>query len=258
VKELEASSFSEKSPLLVAGHRSGTLKVLGISGSPRTKSNTSILVREALKGAETFDAETEFVSLSGKRIEPCSSCKFCFQNEIQGVCKIKDDAGEIIQKMLDADGIIIGSPVYMGGITGSLKCLMDRCLVVNTLEDQEAHRTRIKTGKYTTEDVKDLRLNMKLRNKVGGAIGVGGALSGGQEHAIMAIHSFFLIMDMVIVSDGGIRTSGIHPHFGGVGTSRRKEGIRDDMYAMATSLSVGMRVAEVAARLNARNAKRRI
>jgi len=125
--------------------------------------------------------------------------------------------------MLGADGVIIGSPVYVGGITGSLKCLMDRCLVVNILEDQEAHWARIKTGKYTPEIVKGLKLNMRLRNKVGGEIGVGGALSGGQEHAIIAIHSFFLIMDMIVVSDGGIRTSGIHPHFGGLGLRKRRK-----------------------------------
>lgn len=97
VKELEGFC-SEKFPLSLPGEAPDKLKVLGISASPKTKSNTSILVKEALKGAESFNAETEFVSLSGKRIEPCSSCKFCFQNEIQGICKIKDDAGEIIQE----------------------------------------------------------------------------------------------------------------------------------------------------------------
>ena len=133
--------------------------------------------------------------------------------------------------MLGVDGIIIGSPVYMGGITGSLKCFMDRCLVVNILEDQEAHRAKIKTGKYTPEIVKDLKLNMRLRNKVGGAIGVGGALSGGQEHAIITIHSFFLIMDMIVVSDGGIQDFWDTPPIWRGRSLKKKEGIRDDSYA---------------------------
>lgn len=231
------------------------IKVLGISGSPRIKSNTSILVKEALKGAESLGAKTEFISLAGKRIEPCDSCKFCFQNEIQGLCKIKDDAKEIIERMLATDGIIIGSPVYFGGITGLLKCLMERSLIVNILKDQITYQERIKLGKYTPENVKDLELDMRLRNKVGGAIAVGGNLSGGQEHAIIEIHSFFLIMDMIVVSDGGIRTSGIHPHFGGVGTSKKKEGIIEDTYAMKTSFSLGMRVAEVTSMIYANLAR---
>jgi len=231
------------------------ITVLGISGSPRKKSSTTNMVKKGLKGAESLGAKVEFISLAGKKIEPCKACKFCFQNEIQGACAIRDDAPGIIERMLAADGIIVGSPVYIGGMSGNLKCLIDRTFPVNILADQKAHKKMVKSGKkYNRKSANPLKLNMRLRNKVGGAIAVGGNLSGGQEHTIIGIHAFFLINDMVVVSDGGIRTSGIHPHFGGVGTAPYTGGISEDTYAMNTSFSLGMRVAELALMLaNSKN-----
>ena len=99
------------------------MKVIGISGSPRPEGNTTLLVREALNAIAEEGIETEFISLADKELNPCIGCNIC--KEI-GSCQIIDDVDEILQKMKEADGIIVGSPVYFGGVTAQLKILMDR------------------------------------------------------------------------------------------------------------------------------------
>jgi multimeric flavodoxin WrbA len=211
--------------------------ILGIVGSPRKGGNTEVMVNTALEaGKESGDVQTDMVTLAGRDVHPCKGCSYCWFHE--GVCKIKDDAEEILQKMVKADGLIVGSPAYFGSMTATLKALFERCLKLNILEDD--------MGSTDYEKFKDKEVLFPLRNKVGGAIGVGGCPSGGQEKVITDIHAFFHLNDMIVVSDGGIRTPAVHPHFGGVGTARRKKEILQDPYGMASSKSVGMRVAEVA------------
>ena len=213
------------------------LKIVGLVGSPRKAGNTEMMVSTALEAAqEAAGVRTEMVTMAGRMVAPCVGCSYCFFHE--GVCKIRDDAAEIIQKMVEADGLIIGSPVYFGSVTATLKALFERCLKLNTLKHPSGNRPY--------EEFKDDEVVFPLRNKVGGAIAVGGAPSGGQEKVIIDIHAFFHLNDMIVVSDGGIRTPAVHPHFGGVGQARRKKEILRDPYGMATSKSIGMRVAEVA------------
>ena len=212
------------------------LKIVGLVGSPRKAGNTETMVSTALEAArETANVQTEMITLAGRKVAPCVGCSFCFFHE--GVCKIRDDAAEIIQKMVEADGLIVGSPVYFGSITSTLKALFERCLKLNTLKHP--------SGDKPYEEFKDDEVVFPLRNKVGGAIAVGGVPSGGQEKVIIDIHAFFHLNDMIVVSDGGIRTPAVHPHFGGVGQGRRKKEVIQDPYGMATSRSIGMRVAEV-------------
>ncbi len=213
------------------------VKILGLVGSPRKGGNTEVMVSTALEAARGLEGvQTEMVPLAGRKIHPCQGCSHCWFHE--GVCKIKDDAEEILQRMVQADGFVVGSPAYFGSMTATLKALFERCLKLNILKEF--------MGSTDYEQFKNEEVVFPLRNKVGGAVAVGGCPSGGQEKVITDIHAFFHLNDMIVVSDGGIRTPAVHPHFGGVGTARRKREILQDPYGMASSRSVGMRVAEVA------------
>ena len=83
------------------------MKILAVSGSPRKDGNTVILLNEALKGAQQEGAETELCSVSGKTIASCDACISCRKT---GRCHINDDMQELYSKLLEADGIIMGTP----------------------------------------------------------------------------------------------------------------------------------------------------
>ena len=188
------------------------LKILGIVGSPRIEGNTRILVEEALKAAaESYDAKTELILLAGKKIEPCTACGKCYGT---GECEINDDANSIVKKFLEYDGIILGSPVYMGTVTAQLKALMDRTTVFKTVKGS------------------------KLKNKVGGGIAVGLGRSGGQETTLRTIHDFFLTHDMIVVGDG--------TKYGGTAVAFAAGEVRGDELGLKLSRKLGRRVAEVA------------
>lgn len=97
--------------------------VIAISGSPRRGGNTDTLLELALSPLEDQGFKTELVSLSGKTIKTCTACMGCVN---KGKCVINDDFDPIFRKMLAADGIIIGSPVYFGSATGEMNALLDR------------------------------------------------------------------------------------------------------------------------------------
>ncbi len=105
------------------------MKVLGIACG-RKGSNTEILVKEGLMGAEQEGAEVKLVRLQDLNIKPCTGCNSCvidlFERAGSGDCVLKDDMEFIDELILEADGIIIGSPIYEKGITGQLKSLNDR------------------------------------------------------------------------------------------------------------------------------------
>ncbi len=99
------------------------MKVVAIVGSPHVKGNTSYLVDEALKELASQGIETEKISLAECAIAPCQGHEKCdtFQ-----VCKIKDDAPEVIRKFNEADAVILASPVYFYDITAQMKAFIDR------------------------------------------------------------------------------------------------------------------------------------
>lgn len=99
------------------------MKVIGFNGSPREKGNTEFLVQTALDQLRKQGFETELIRLGDKKIDQCSGCYGCVKNK---ECSINDDFTEIFQKMIEADGIILGSPVYHASITPKLKAILDR------------------------------------------------------------------------------------------------------------------------------------
>jgi multimeric flavodoxin WrbA len=104
------------------------MKVVGIAGSLRPQSNTLYYVRTALGVIEGQGIETELISLLGKEIKPCTGCYDCTE---QGRCTIEgDDFDEILAKMREAEGLILGSPVYLSSVVPQMMALLDRATFV--------------------------------------------------------------------------------------------------------------------------------
>ena len=101
------------------------MKVLAVCGGLREESNTNKLVR---KIAETSGCDREIIELGKLEIKPCTGCSECMMNE--GKCPIADDMQDLYGKLLDADGIILGSPTYFMNISGAVKCFIDRSLAL--------------------------------------------------------------------------------------------------------------------------------
>ncbi len=101
------------------------LKVLAVSGSPREESNTDKIINAFLKGAEEAGNLTEFIKLNDYNISPCQACNHC--REVPGRwCKLEDDGKKILDKTLECDVLVFGSPIYMGGISAQAKAYIDR------------------------------------------------------------------------------------------------------------------------------------
>jgi multimeric flavodoxin WrbA len=99
------------------------MKILAIVGSPRPKGNTSYLVDRALQEAAAHDIETEKIILSRYKVNPCQGHENCSSFP---ACKQADDAPWILDKFCNAEGIILGSPVYYYNMTAQMKAFVDR------------------------------------------------------------------------------------------------------------------------------------
>lgn len=100
--------------------------VLIISASPRKHGNSDLLCDEFSKGAKASNHEVEKVFLSDKKINYCTACGLCSQNDYTG-CAQKDDMEELLEKMISADVIVLSSPVYFYTVNAQMKTFIDRC-----------------------------------------------------------------------------------------------------------------------------------
>jgi len=115
------------------------MKILGINASPRSsKSQTLRLVKTVLDGAKSRGGEVELVDLCKLNIEYCDACRVCYKT---GKCRKKDDFQLLYQRMLYAEGLVIGSPNYFRSVTAQMKTLIDRMA--------DAVHCQLFTGKYT-------------------------------------------------------------------------------------------------------------
>ena len=148
------------------------MRVVAFNGIPRKDGNTARLVRRVFAELEAEGIETELVQLGGEHIHGCVACYNCFTNKDRR-CAIADDkANTFIERMLEADGIILGSPTYFADITPETKALIDRAGLV-------------------------ARANGDLfQRKVGAAVVA--VRRGGAVHAFDSINHFFLITQMII------------------------------------------------------------
>ena len=148
--------------------------ILGISGSPRNMATEHIL-GEALKMLEEKGLETMQFTVRGKQISPCRHCDYCLKNK---ECIVKDDMYQLYPLVRVAQGFVIATPVYNGGMSAQTKIVIDR------------------TRATLAADPKALRM------KPGMAIAIGGDRMGGQEQALQQIHTFYILNGMIPVSGG--------------------------------------------------------
>ena len=102
------------------------MKVVAFNGSPRKKGNTQILINKVFEELEAKNIETEIVQVGAKPIKGCRACYKCFENQDNRCTMDNDLVNECIAKMVEADGIILGPPVYFRNVTSEIKALIDR------------------------------------------------------------------------------------------------------------------------------------
>lgn len=105
------------------------MKVVAFNGSPNKDGNTSLLIKEVFKELEKEGIQTELVQIS-QSLKYCTGCFKCYENK-DGQCVQKSDKlNEYVAKMMEADGILLGSPVYVGDVSGQMKAFIDRATLV--------------------------------------------------------------------------------------------------------------------------------
>ena len=149
-----------------------SIKVLGISTSPRIKGNSDLLLRRALAGAESAGARTEYLHLPDYKVSPCIECNACYKT---GTCAVQDDYQQILEKILNADRLIFATPTFFMSVCAQAKMLIDRgqCLW--------AHKYILNKGPITPE-----------RDRRAMVIAVGGSKSKKQFESIrLTMKSYF-------------------------------------------------------------------
>jgi multimeric flavodoxin WrbA len=184
------------------------MKAIGIVGSPRKNGNTEIITAHCLKAIAEESMETEIIPLAGLNIIGCKHCGYCFKHP--GECATKDDFQKIHKKMLEADAIVIASPVYYGSATALVKGLLERAGFTSR-------------GKYA--------------GKVGGPLVVG--RRAGQNFTFAELLFWFHITG--IVNPGST--------YWNIAFGLEKGEVEKDEEGMATAWNFGKNVAKVAKKL---------
>lgn len=190
------------------------IHIIGLNGSPNKSGNTFTLLQEAMNGASALGATTEILhctdSLKGQKNPFCINC--------ESPCTGKCYQGKPLEKAYDlishADGLVIGSPVYFGTVSGQIKAFWDKSRL--------------------------LRTQKKLYNIVGGAVTSGSSSYGGQETTARAIQDMMMVQGMILVGDGYVEND--CGHLGAMATRPAAE----DQNAMTRARILGKRVVEVA------------
>ena len=143
------------------------MKVLAINGGPRKTWNTATLLNHALEGAASEGAQTELIHLYDLNYKGCISCFACKQKDGKsyGRCAVNDDLKPVLQKIEEADAIIVGSPIYFGMTTGETRSFLERLMFQYLLYDAE-HST-LRKRKLQTGLIYTMNVNEDLVEKIG-------------------------------------------------------------------------------------------
>ncbi|TFG93614.1 MAG: flavodoxin family protein [Syntrophobacterales bacterium] len=191
------------------------MKVIAFNGSAREDGNTSILIKYVLGELQKEGIETESFSLSGKKIHSCRACRKCFENTDRR-CVVKNDVlNECIEKMLGADGVILGSPTYFADVSTEMKALIDRAGFV----------AKANGGMF--------------KRKVGAAVIA--VRRAGSLRAFDTINNFFLTLQMIVPGSD----------YWNMAIGRDKGDVEGDEEGIATMKLLGANMAWLIKRLNA-------
>lgn len=148
------------------------MKMIAINGSPRKKWNTATLLKKALEGAASEGAETELINLYDLDFKGCKSCFSC---KVKGgksfaKCSIKDELTPVLERLEDADAVILGSPIYLGNSTGEMRSFMERYIfpyITYSIDIQTYYPKNIPVGYiYTMNITEDLFEAFGLRKVI--------------------------------------------------------------------------------------------
>jgi multimeric flavodoxin WrbA len=148
------------------------MNVVAFNGSARKNGNTAILVNTVFRELKKAGIETELVQLAGKKIRGCLACGKCYENKDKRCVIANDVVNECIEKMDEADGIILASPTYFTDVSTEMKALIDRAGYVARANDHLFQR------------------------KVGAAVVA--ARRAGAIHTFDTLNHFFLISQMIV------------------------------------------------------------
>lgn len=121
------------------------MKVVAFNGSPRKEGNTAHLLQAVLESVQANDIETEFVQVGGRPLQGCTACMECKENQDKRCAITKDKLNEYLEKMIEADGIVVGSPTYFADLSAEAKALLDRCCFV-ALQNGGLFRGKVGAG----------------------------------------------------------------------------------------------------------------
>jgi len=113
-------------------------KIIALLGSPRKKGNSTLLANQIILGAESKGATVESIYLNGLNIKPCQGCYACQEEDSKG-CVIEDDMQGIHSKIIEANALIIASPVYWFNMSAQTKIFMDRCIALYNENHEKSH-----------------------------------------------------------------------------------------------------------------------
>ncbi len=155
------------------------MEIVGICGSPVKQGNTENLLQEALSHIQGGEVTSELITLADKRFDGCKHCNWCVRNQSPGkFCVQQDDMVSIYPRILEADGILLATPVHFGRLSGLMANMIDRLRVF-------VHGNEYKG---------------RLRNRVGGALAVAFFRGGGIETALSSMNSMFFAFQMIIAT----------------------------------------------------------
>lgn len=191
------------------------MKVVAFNGSPRKEGNTAALIKHVLAELEKEGIETEVVQVGGKSIHGCTACGKCHENKDKKCVIDKDIVNECIEKMLEADGIILASPTYFADLTPELKALIDRAGFVAKAN------------------------NEMFKHKVGAAVVA--VRRAGSIHVFDSINHFFTISQMIIPGSS----------YWNIGMGLAEGDVEKDEEGIRTMQTLGQNMAWLLKKLNA-------
>jgi multimeric flavodoxin WrbA len=205
------------------------ITILGICGSPVKNSNTELFLSEALKAVAGEDVKVEIFTLHGKKIEDCRQCNWCMvKQKADQFCAVRDDLEALYPKVIEAQALMVASPVYLARMSGHIASLLDRLRCLHY-------------GKY---------YGGGMKHKVGAALAVSWYRNSGLETTLNSLHWAFMTYNMVIAVPGSLST------FGGVGLSslsgeggfdpKDKSQILKDEYGLKTARATAESLLELA------------
>ena len=186
------------------------MKVVLFNGSPRKEGNTFHCLNTVMEELKTAGIECDYVWIGRDKLQGCIACYQCIENDDQRCTIEGDNLNEYIQKMLDSDGIIIGSPTYFSDLSSVTKALIER-------------------AGFATRGY--------LKHKVGAAVVA--VRRAGANHVFSSINYFFLIKEMVVVGST----------YWNVGIGRTPGQVLDDEEGITTFKNLGKNFAYVLKKL---------